>query len=172
MARIMGGWRPTRQCISATVGPNYCKLDNANPIAQRALCRTFAHPYLSTHLIEPRRLSLPSFADMLVLYGRGDCAPWPVGWRHFGNRPVFAMQSVGHGGFRSSAGELASWRALVAALVFFEPCHRQGRMKALHPVICLQIIGDHLGIRVIDGSPHGVDHLRYLRIPFLWSKKW
>src|SRR3984957_17061563 len=42
--------------------------------------RPCADPLLPADTLRPYRPSVPLFADLFGLYGRGDRTPWPLGW--------------------------------------------------------------------------------------------
>lgn len=82
------------------------------PPPRRASC----HSRLSAHVVGDCRVPLPSFAELLGLYGRGDRTPWALGRRLARPRPALALPPLGDVRFRSGAGKTANFGALAPAL--------------------------------------------------------
>jgi len=106
-----------RQCISATVDRNngaFGGKTDASFVRYRPLRRACCHPRVSAHPVRDCRDSLPAFANLLGLSGRGDRAARAVGGGRDGNCPALPLPSVGHCRVRSGAENLAERCAVVA----------------------------------------------------------
>src|ERR1019366_5201477 len=119
----------SRQCISATVSQimSWMASTHASFGSDRPLCRACHHSRLPAHAVIDRRDTLPTLADLLVLYGRGDRPARALGGRRDGHWPALPLPPLGQRRVRSGARGLAPRRTLVAALDFCRP--RRGRKR-------------------------------------------
>src|ERR1700729_3452006 len=78
--------------------------------------RARADPLLPAHIIEPGWPSVPVFADLFGLYGRGDRAPRPLGGLLDGRGARVPMPPLGRLRLRSSARSYSHGRLMGSAL--------------------------------------------------------
>jgi hypothetical protein len=85
-------------------------------IANRITRGAFRDPCLSDELVGPPRHEMPAFADLFVLYGRSDRAPWSLGRGLHGARAALSLPPLRHRGVRPGARGCAAWGEMVVAL--------------------------------------------------------
>src|SRR5271155_2691295 len=81
--------------------------------------RPRADPLLPAHVFEPGRPSVPVFADLFGLHGRGDRAPWPLGGLLDGAGARVPLPSLGRLRLRSSARSASHGRLMGSALALW-----------------------------------------------------
>src|ERR1700683_1646865 len=73
-------------------------------------------PLLPAYIFEPDRPSVPVFADLFGLYGRGDRAPWALGGLLDGLSARVPLPSLGRFWLRSATRQASHERLMGAAL--------------------------------------------------------
>src|SRR3984957_17373667 len=81
--------------------------------------RSRANPLLPAHVFGPGRPSVPVFADLLGLCGRGDRAPWPLGGLLDGRGARVPLPSLGRVWLRPAARSAAHGRLMGATLALW-----------------------------------------------------
>src|SRR6202158_1517499 len=74
---------------------------------------------LPAHAVAAGRLQLPSPADLLGLWRRGDRALWAVGRRMDDPGAAVALPALGHFGDRQRAADQTAGRAMVSAVALW-----------------------------------------------------
>ena len=84
-----------------------------------------ADPLLPAHVFEPDRPSVPVFADLFGLYGRGDGAPWPLGRLLDGAGACVPLPPLGRLRLRSAARPASAHRLMGATLALWTLAFRR-----------------------------------------------
>lgn len=97
--------------------------------AAAAQCGTRGDLDLPTYFIAAGRLQLPSFADLLGLWRRGDRALRTVGRRMDDAGAAVALSALGHLGNRQCSADKPPGRAMVSAMAVRTLARRQRPLK-------------------------------------------